>query len=98
MENLKNKIKVLSEQQPILKNQRKTVKLQGERTMEPWKACLTHQSNREELRKLYMEYGILKGKKPEEIQSNYKEIFNSDFINQLIEKYNASEIIRNSQK
>lgn len=92
MENLKNQIKVLAEQQPVLKNQRKTVKLQGEKTMEPWQATLKHQSNRNELRKLYMEYGILKGKKPEEIQSTYKDYFDETFINQLIERYNAKAI------
>ncbi len=98
MENLKNKIKVIAEEQIVLKNQRKTVKLQGERTMEPWQAFYKHQSNRSELRKLYMEYGILKGKKPEEIDSKYKEIFSDAFINGLVIRYNAAEALRNSQK
>jgi len=98
MENLKNQIKVIAEEQLVLKNQRKTVKLQGERTMEPWQACCRHQSNRIKLRTLYMEYGILKGKKPEEIDIKYKEIFSDNFINDLITKYNAAEALRSSQE
>jgi hypothetical protein len=99
MENLKEKIKVLADQQVMLRNQKRTVRLKGERTMEPWKAYLTHQNNRAELRKLYMEYGILKGKKPEQIDINYKEVFSNEFINQLTNQYEARlEVIRSSAK
>lgn len=91
IKDLKEKIKVLAQEQVFLKDQRKTVKLQGERKMEPWKACLQHQSNRSELRPLYMAYGILKGKQPHEIDINYGD--NLTYVNKIIEQYNG-EIIR----
>lgn len=91
IKDLKNKIKVLAQEQVFLKDQRKTVKLKGERKIEPWKAWYQHQSNRSELRDLYLAYGILRGRKPEEIDSNYGTNLTS--VNKIIEQYNG-EVIR----
>jgi hypothetical protein len=63
---LKNQIKALVEEQKVLKNQRKTVYLVGERTMEPSKAANEHIRNREKLSGMYVAYGVLRGKDLEE--------------------------------
>lgn len=84
---LKSRIKELAGQQLGLKNQRKTVKLEGERTLQPWEARYKHAQNREELRCLYMAYGILKGKTSEEIERNPKTPINQKLVDKLIEQY-----------
>jgi hypothetical protein len=84
---IKEKIKVLSEEQRVLKNQRKTVHLVGERTIEPWQAYFRHQANRSELKELYITYRLLKGVPIEEIQAQYKAPINMNKINQLVEEY-----------
>ena len=94
IKDLKNKIKVLAAEQIVLKNQRKTVHLEGERTMEPWKARCQHQVNRSDLRDFYLAYGILRGRKPEEIDANYPYQL-EHFVNKIIEQYNG-EVIRSS--
>ncbi len=58
---LKETIKQLASEQPSLKNQRKTVKIVGENTMDAYKALNTHLDNRQELRHLYIAYGKLRG-------------------------------------
>jgi hypothetical protein len=70
---LKNDIKKLSEEQRFLRNQRKTVNLKGERTMEPWVATMKHQANREELRLMFAAYGLMKGKTFSQIENNHSE-------------------------
>jgi len=61
---LVEEIKELSDEQRVLKNQRKTVNLIGERTMEPWKAVYKHQQNRKRLSRLLAAYDVLRGFKP----------------------------------
>lgn len=68
--NLKNEIKKLVEVQKELKNQRKTVRLVGTRTMEPWQAEMKHHSNRHQLRLMYAAYGKMRGKSYSEIENN----------------------------
>jgi hypothetical protein len=63
---LKNQIKELVAEQKILRNQRKTVNLIGERKMEPWQAASIHNSNRIKLSGMYVAYGVLRGKDFEE--------------------------------
>lgn len=65
---LKNDIKKLVEEQRFLRNQRKTVNLVGERTMEPWVAAYKHTANREKLRIMYAAYGLMRGKSFEQIE------------------------------
>ena len=70
---IKDDIKKLSEEQRFLKNQRKTVKLIGERIIEPWEATYTHQSNREKLRLMYAAYGLMRGKSFYQTENKYSE-------------------------
>lgn len=92
---IKEKIKVLSQEQRVLKNQRKTIHLQGERTMEPWQAFYRHQANRSELRKLYFAYGIIKGRDLEVLKLENKCYINMDEVNKLVEEY--EKIIRSGE-
>jgi hypothetical protein len=84
---LKTKIKELASNQLSLKNQRKTVNLAGTRTMPTWEASYKHSSNREELRSLYMAYGIIRGKNPEDIERNPKTPINQRLVDKLVEQY-----------
>lgn len=59
---IRETIKNLSQQQVEAKNQRKTVNLKGERTMEPSQAVSEILSNKYQLRHLFLAYNILKGK------------------------------------
>lgn len=62
METLKQTIKTLAAAQSSLKNQRKTVKIIGERTMTARQAFFQHQANRERLRHMYIAYAELRGR------------------------------------
>ena len=101
MENIKQKIKVLSKEQIELRNQRKTVHLKGERTIpvigcwgiiegrNRWipGAAEKHSSNRYLLRHLFIVYAKLRGK---EIPKSKKPV-NEKLINEYLEKY---EVVR----
>jgi len=69
VDKLRSDIKALAEGQKELRNQRKTVNLEGERKMEPWRAAMDHRSNRAKLRAMYTAYAILRGQSPSEIDS-----------------------------
>jgi hypothetical protein len=93
---LKNDIKKLSEEQKFLRNQRKTVYIKGERTMEPWVAAMKHQANREKLRIMFAAYGLMRGKSFSQIEKNYSEEEHplKNFlpqISKMIETYNQIE-------
>jgi len=87
METLKQEIKKLAENQKELKNQRKTVKLDGERTMPTYEAAYKHYSNRTKLRHLYMALGLLRGRTAEQVESNPKTPINMNVVNKLMEQY-----------
>lgn len=70
---MKEDIKAKAEEQKFLKNQRKTVKLVGERKIEPSVATYKHQANREDLRVMYAVYGIARGKSFSQIENHYPE-------------------------
>lgn len=94
---IKEQIKVLVKEQKVLRNQRRTVKLVGERTIDPWQAAVKHISNRGQLRYLYAAYGIMRGKTIEQIESKKsKEPINMDKVNKLIEQYNEQVVRTNS--
>lgn len=67
---LKAEIKRLSEYQIYLKNQRKTVKLVGERRMEPSEAAWKHRVGREQLRIMFAAYGLMRGKTFDQTEKN----------------------------
>lgn len=91
MQTLKNQIKTLAQEQKVLKNQRKTVKFSGDRTIDSWEASMKHRSNRFKLRDLNFAHGIMKGRKPEEIEFNAKEPINMENINKIITEYEEYE-------
>ena len=68
LEQLKNDIAELVEQQKQLKPQRKTVNFSGERTTDPLVATATVAQNKFKLRHLYIVYGLLRGKSLNEIE------------------------------
>lgn len=69
----KAEIKQLSETQRELRNQRKTVNLKGERTMEPSLAAWKHQVNGERLRVMFAIYGLMRGKSFSVTENHYPE-------------------------
>ena len=70
---MKADIKTKVEEQKFLKNQRKTVKLVGERKVEPSVATYRHQTNREDLRVMYAAYGVARGHSFSRIENHYPE-------------------------
>lgn len=70
---MKSDIKVKAEEQRFLKNQRRTTKLVGDRTMSPSDATYKHQLNRENLRVMYAAYGLARGKTFNQIENHYPE-------------------------
>ena len=89
---LKETIKVAANYQRFLRNQRKTVKIQGSRQVEPWVATMKHHQGRENLRTMYAAYAVMSGKEiseidslkfdPEWLESSFKQK-----VNDLLEKY-----------
>ena len=78
-QNIKNAIKSMREEiaalekvQKNTKEQRKTVNFHGERTMPAWKATMLVPAQREQLRAMYAAYGLLRGKKFNQIENNAK--------------------------
>ena len=88
---MKADIKTKVEEQKFLKNQRKTVKLVGERKVEPSVATYRHQTNREDLRIMYAAYGVARGHSFSQIENHYPE------ENHPLQKYQKS-IDRISEK
>lgn len=71
---LKEDIKKQVELQKSYKDQRKTVRFSGTRTMSPDEASWKHTLNREKLRRMYLAYGILREKDLDIIDQNYKDV------------------------
>lgn len=101
MENLlKADIKLLAEGQSALKEQRKTVHFEGERTLTPNQAFSKHLENRHQLRLLYAAQGLLKGRTLEQIETkNRPDVYPlsvyTNSINKLIVKY-ATPIVHSN--
>jgi hypothetical protein len=89
---MKEDIKTKVEEQKFLKNQRKTVKIIGERVIPAKDATYKHQTNREDLRIMYAAYGIARGKKFSQIENHFPETDHplqkyQKSIDRLLEKY-----------
>ena len=102
MKTLIEEIKKLSAEQIYYKNQRKTVKIKGDRKVEPWEAVLNHQCNRERLRLLYATLGVIRGKKFSEIENSYPEDTHPlndhiKYILELVEIYNDEKAVHTSE-
>lgn len=70
---MKNDIKAKVEEQRFLKNQKKTVKLVGDRVIPAKDATYKHMTNREDLRVMYAAYGIARGKSLSQVENHYSE-------------------------
>jgi len=89
---LKNDIKTLSSKQRELKNQMKTVRLVGERTIEPDVAAYKHWLNRQQLTLMYAAYQILRGKdviKPKTLDNHFGrwEFYTDKNIQKIVDEY-----------
>lgn len=69
----------LEKRQKEVKPQRKTVRFTGERTMDPFSAWMEARLNKDELRAMYAAYGLLRGKKFNEIESAAKPLSGKRF-------------------
>jgi len=70
---MKEDIKTKAEEQKFLKNQRKAVKIIGERVIPAKDAAYKHMTNREDLRIMYAAYGVARGKSYSQIENHYPE-------------------------
>ena len=83
---LKSAIKSLSAKQRATKEQRKTVKFNGERSLTPKQAQLLALSQKWELKHMYIAYAQLRGKSIETVigpDTGYS----VNKVNELVEKY-----------
>jgi hypothetical protein len=71
---LKKDIKEMAEMQKVLKNQRKTINLVGERQLSPSEATWKHALHREKLRRMYLAYGLLRNRDLCDIDRNYEDV------------------------
>lgn len=70
LDKIKSDIQKLSQEQRLLKPQRKTVYFTGTRTTDPGMAQAKVADNKNRLRHLYILYGTLQGKTLDEIEPN----------------------------
>jgi len=78
---------LLAIEQPVLKNQRKTVHIKGERTMDPWTAICKHSANRGKLNDLYAAQSFLIGRDLETVRKQHGEWHTENSLNKTIEHY-----------
>lgn len=77
--NFRNEIAKLEAEQKNVKEQRKTERFTGTRTMQPWQAQVCVQENKDKLRLMYAAYGLMRGKKFNEIENQAKPIDRDSF-------------------
>ena len=90
----RKEIAALEVEQRNTKEQRRTVRFEGERIMSPSEAYERALSNREKLRIMYAAYGLMRGKKFSQIENKAKLedgvhplFFYCNAINRYLEKY-----------
>ena len=90
----RKEIAALEVEQRNTKEQRKTVRFEGERTLSPLEAYWKAQSNSEKLRAMYAAYGLMRGKKFSQIENKAKLedgrhplFYYCSSINSYLEKY-----------
>ena len=91
IQTMKEDIKLKVQEQKIAKANRKTVHIQVERTMSPTEAYFKSIKLKEELRHMYLAYGVLRGMTPEVIEQNAKTPYNKDWVKRITEKYELSQ-------
>lgn len=85
----KELIKALKEKskgQRSLKNQRKTINLKGERTIDSSTATYNHRRNKKSLRDLYIVYAKVRGKDLQQTDKNVFEDYTEEGINSMVIK------------
>ena len=83
---LKSAIAVLAAKQRATKEQRKTVRFIGTRTMSPNDAAAQARDNKVELKHMYLAYGVLRGREINQIVSEKTE-YSERKLNELLTKY-----------
>lgn len=89
MNNFKEDIKSKAAMQRYYRNQRKTVHLVGERTMDPWQAAIAHMVNGVDLYMMYYAYSeIRRGKEATKVIYPFGERdLPRNLIDEIKEKY-----------
>lgn len=84
---MKNAIKTKVAEQKVLKNQRKTVNLVGNRIVSEHEAALRHIVNREWLRYHYLAYAILRGKSIENMEPKNSKPYSQSGVQKIVDSY-----------
>lgn len=92
---LREEIAALEEQQINMKAQRKTVNLKVKRTVSPYTAAQTVDENRGKLRIMYAAYGLMRGKRFNQVENQWDKKNNdihplyglASQINKILNKY-----------
>ena len=92
---LREEIAALEKKQVELKAQRKTVNLKVKRTVDPYSAAMNVLSNREKLRVMYAAYGLMRGKRFNQVENHWDTKNNDNHplyglasqINKILNKY-----------
>lgn len=83
---IKKDIKVLANEQMVLKPQRKTILFSGTRTIEPYQAVQKAEENKQKLRHLYVAYNVLRGK---DVVPFTKRDFQKSLVDKYVEQYKS---------
>jgi len=89
---LKEEIKVASEYQRFLKNQRKTEKIVGKREMSHSEATMKHRHNRLKLSAMFVAYGVMRGKSFEDemkahVTKKEENLYDASHVKDMAEKF-----------
>lgn len=95
---LKSEIKSLVEKQKFYKNQRKTVKIVGEKLLSNSEATWRASGTSQKLRLMYAAYGLLRGKTFSQIENAYSEENHplkqfQVLIDKLVKEYEEVEVV-----
>lgn len=83
---LKSEIKALAAKQRETKEQRKTVKFTGTRSLTPWEAQILALRQKEELKHMYIAYALLRGKSIETAIGSKTE-YSQRKVDEIMAKY-----------
>lgn len=95
LKQFREEIAALEKEQINMKAQRKTVNLKVKRTVNPYDAAQAVDNNRYKLRIMYAAYGLMKGRRFEQIENHYDKENNqihplygfASSINDILNKY-----------
>ena len=84
-------IKELAQYQTILKNQRKTVHIIGDRIMPADEASAIHSFRRHKLRHMYIAYAQIRGKDYSNVEKNAKHEYDKKLVTNILKVYESYE-------